>query len=154
MRFRSIPIPPPIGSAERLAAARQGPGADAARTGIGAVLVETGPSLDYFTGIQWWRSERLTGVVIPADGDPIIVTPFFEKPTIAEMLGVPAEIRTWEEDEEPLSWSPTSCTERKLAGAPVGFEETNRFFIDRPAEAAAARRADRQRQSGRPRLRG
>ena len=49
------------------------------RNGIGAVLVESGPSLDYFTGIQWWRSERLTGVVIPAEGDPIIVTPFFEK---------------------------------------------------------------------------
>ncbi len=45
-------------------------------TGIGAVLVESGPSLDYFTGIQWWRSERLTGVVIPAEGDPIVVTPF------------------------------------------------------------------------------
>jgi Xaa-Pro dipeptidase len=60
-----IPIPPPITQAERLqriAAAR-----DLMRkNGIGAVLVESGPSLDYFTGIQWWRSERLTAVVIPA----------------------------------------------------------------------------------------
>ena len=29
-----------------------------------------GPSLDYFTGVQWWRSERLTGVVIPVQRRP------------------------------------------------------------------------------------
>ena len=30
---------------------------------IGAVIIEPGASLDYFTGVQWWRSERLTGTV-------------------------------------------------------------------------------------------
>ena len=123
-----IPIPPPISSAERL---QRLAGAKALmkRNGIGAVLVETGPSLDYYTGIQWWRSERLTGVVIPADGDPIIVTPFFERPSIAEMLDVPAEIRTWEEDEEPLKLVADFLTDRKVAGLPIGFEETDRFFL-------------------------
>ncbi|MFL6778156.1 MAG: aminopeptidase P family N-terminal domain-containing protein, partial [Sphingomicrobium sp.] len=99
------------------------------RQGIGAVLVESGPSLDYFTGIQWWRSERLTGVVIPASGDPIIVTPFFEQPSIKEMLGIPAEIRTWQEDEQPLKLVADFLKERGLATAPVGFEETNRLFL-------------------------
>ncbi len=28
--------------------------------GIGALLIEPGASLVYFTGVQWWRSERLT----------------------------------------------------------------------------------------------
>ena len=31
---------------------------------IDAVLIEAGSSLVYFTGIHWWRSERLTGAVI------------------------------------------------------------------------------------------
>ncbi len=93
------------------------------------MLVEAGPSLDYFTGVQWGRSERLTGVVIPATGDPVIVTPFFEKPSIGEMLGIPAEIRTWEEDEEPLKLVADFLKERQLATTPVGFEETNRFFL-------------------------
>ena len=58
-------LPPPISSAERLQ--RLAKARDLMRrNGIGAVIVESGPSLDYFTGIQWWRSERLTGVVIPA----------------------------------------------------------------------------------------
>jgi len=94
------------------------------------VLVESGPSLDYYTGVQWWRSERLTGVVIPAEGDPIIVTPFFERPSIVEMLKVPAEIRTWNEDEDPLRLIADFLHERRLADRPVAFEETNRFWIE------------------------
>src|SRR6478672_12408984 len=87
-----IALPPPISSAERLqrlAKAR----ALMNQHGIGAVIVESGPSLDYFTGVQWWRSERLTGAVIPASGQPIIVTPFFERPSVAESLSIPAEDR-------------------------------------------------------------
>src|SRR4029079_17910845 len=85
--LKPIPIPPPISSAERLqrlTKARE----MMRQQGIGAILVESGPSLDYYTGIQWWRSERLTGAVMPAEGDPIIVTPFFEQPTIQEILQV------------------------------------------------------------------
>jgi len=124
----SIPIPPPITTAERLrrlAKAR----ALMRQNGIGAIIVESGPSLDYFTGVQWWRSERLTGAVIPAEGEPIIVTPFFEKPSVSESLNVPAEVRTWHEDEEPLKLVADFLKERRVANAPVGFEETDRFFI-------------------------
>ena len=125
----SIPIPPPIGRDERLQRLARAKELMRSRN-IGAVLVESGPSLDYYTGIQWWRSERLTGVVIPAEGDPIVVTPFFEQPSIAEMLQVPAEIRTWQEDEEPLKLIADFLRERKVTGLPIAFEETNRFFIE------------------------
>jgi Xaa-Pro dipeptidase len=125
----TIPLPPPISSAERMQRLRKA--RDLMRAnGIGAVLVESGPSLDYLTGIQWWRSERLTGVVIPAEGEPIVVTPFFESPSIKEMLAVPAEIRTWQEDEEPLKLVADFLKERGVAGQPIGFEETDRFFIE------------------------
>ena len=126
--LKPIALPPPISSAERLeriAKARR----LMQRSGIGAVIVESGPSLDYFTGVQWWRSERLTAAVIPASGDPLIVTPFFERPSVAESLSIPAEIRTWNEDEEPLTLVADFLRERGAAGAPVGFEETDRFFI-------------------------
>ena len=43
--------------------------------GLKALLVEAGSSLVYFTGVQWWRSERLTAGLIPAEGQPVIVTP-------------------------------------------------------------------------------
>ena len=126
--LKPMTLPPPISRDERLA--RLGKArALMQKAGIGAVLVESGPSLDYFTGIQWWRSERLTGAVIPAQGDPIIVTPFFEGPSIREMLDVPAEVRTWQEDEEPLKLVADFLKERGAAGSPIGFEETNRFWI-------------------------
>lgn len=100
-----------------------------AANNIGSVVVESGPSLDYLTGVQWSRSERLTGAVIPVEGAPIIVTPFFEKPSVAESLGIDAEIRTWNEDEEPLKLVADFLKSRNLAAAPIGMEETNRYWI-------------------------
>jgi len=123
-----IPLPPPISTAERLgrlAKARQ----LMQQNGIGSVIVESGSSLDYLTGVQWHRSERLTAAVIPAEGDPIIVTPFFESPSVKETLAIPAEIRTWDEDQEPLKLVADFLRERRVASAPVAFEETDRYFI-------------------------
>jgi Xaa-Pro dipeptidase len=127
-RLKPISLPPPISQAERLkriANARQ----LMQQNGIGAVIVESGSSLDYLTGVQWHRSERLTAAVIPAHGDPIIVTPFFERPSVAETLAIPAEIRTWNEDEDPLKLVADFLKERGVAGEPLGFEETDRYFI-------------------------
>jgi Xaa-Pro dipeptidase len=126
--LKPLTLPVPIGRAERLQRIARAQRLMKAN-GIGAVMVESGPSLDYFTGVQWWRSERLTAVVIPAEGEPIIVTPFFEQPSIAEQLGIPAEIRTWNEDEEPLKLVAGFLAERRLTKARFGMEETNRFFI-------------------------
>jgi Xaa-Pro dipeptidase len=123
-----LPLPPPIGRAERLQRLAKARSLMQAN-GIGAIVAESGASLDYFTGIQWGRSERLTGTVIPATGDPIIVTPFFEKPSVEEGLGIPAEIRTWNEHDEPLKLVADFLRERGLAGQPIGMEETNRYFI-------------------------
>jgi Xaa-Pro dipeptidase len=57
------------------------------------------------------------------------VTPFFERPSIAEMVQIPAEIRTWQEDEEPLKLVADFLRERRVAAQPVAFEETDRFWI-------------------------
>jgi Xaa-Pro aminopeptidase len=92
------------------------------------VLIEPGASLVYFTGIQWHRSERLTAALLPAEGEACIVTPFFEEPSIRETLDVPGEVRVWQEDEDPLRLVAGFLNERKLAGRPVGIEETLRYF--------------------------
>ena len=126
--LKPVTLPPPIGRPERLARLNRARALMQAND-IGAIIVEPGASLDYFTGVQWWRSERLTAAVIPATGDPIIVTPFFEKPSVEESLGIPAEVRTWNEHDEPLKLVADFLRERGLAGARIGMEETNRFFI-------------------------
>ncbi len=95
---------------------------------IDAIVVEPGASLVYFTGIRWWRSERLTAAIIPASGQPVIVTPFFERPSVAESLGIDADIRTWNEDDSPSRLVGTILTERGHAKGRIGIEETVRFF--------------------------
>jgi Xaa-Pro aminopeptidase len=98
-----------------------------AQHGIGALLIEPGASLKYFTGVQWWRSERLTAAILPREGDIAIVTPHFEEPSVRESLMVPSEIRVWNEDEDPLETVAAILNDRKLR-APVGIEETVRYF--------------------------
>jgi len=93
------------------------------------VLIEPGSSLIYFTGVRWGRSERLTCVVLPVEGEPCIVTPFFEEPSVRESLAIPAEVRVWQEDEDPLKVVAGFLKDRRLAAKPVGIEETNRYFI-------------------------
>ncbi|HEX8125796.1 MAG TPA: Xaa-Pro peptidase family protein [Allosphingosinicella sp.] len=117
----------PIGAAERLARLEKARGL-MRRHGLGSILIEPGASLDYFTGVRWGRSERLTAALIPVDGEPIIFTPFFEEPSVRESLSVPAEVRTWVEHEDPLKLVAGALRDRKLAGRPVGIEETVRFF--------------------------
>jgi Xaa-Pro dipeptidase len=91
------------------------------------LLVEPGSSLVYFTGVNWWRSERLTAAVIPRDGDVALVTPHFEEPSVRESLQIPADVRTWDEDQDPLATVAGILKDRKVT-APVGVEETVRYF--------------------------
>jgi Xaa-Pro dipeptidase len=116
----------PITSAERLARVAKVQGLMRAQ-GLTALLIEPGASLTYFTGIQWHRSERLTAAIIPAEGGIGVVTPFFEEPSVRETLNVPAEVRTWQEDEDPLALVAGWLTDHK-AGATVAIEETLRYF--------------------------
>lgn len=120
-------LPPAITSAERLqriAKAQQLMRA----AGLKALLIESGSSLVYFTGVQWWRSERLTAGLIPAEGQPIIITPEFEEPSVRENLKVPAEVRVWNEHQSPFALLADWLKAHGAGKGPVGVEETTRFF--------------------------
>lgn len=97
--------------------------------GFGAILIEPGSSLIYFTGVQWWRSERVTCAIIPAEGRITIVTPFFEEPSVREMLAIDANVQTWLEHEDPLAHIAGVLNQAGLESGVIGTEETNRFFI-------------------------
>lgn len=96
--------------------------------GLDAVLIEPGASLVYFTGIEWHRSERLTAALIPAEGPLLVVTPFFEEPSVRQTLAVPAELRVWQEDESPFALIAGFLKEQRLPARRIGIEETARFF--------------------------
>ncbi len=97
--------------------------------GLSALVVEAGSSLTYFTGVRWWRSERVTAAIIPVEGETLIVTPHFEEPSVRETLAVPAQVRVWQEDEDPALVVADWLKARKLAAGKIGVEETVRFFV-------------------------
>jgi Xaa-Pro dipeptidase len=108
---------------------------------VAALLVEAGSSLQYFTGINWRRSERTTAAVIPAEGKTVVVTPFFEEPSIRETLKVSADVRPWKEDESPFDLIASALRDHPAADGPLAVEATTRFFIiDRLRQAWGAGR--------------
>ena len=77
--------------------------AQAARDhGLGALLLTPGPDLRYVTGYDAKQLERLTCLVVPADGDPFLVVPQLElkaaQASPAGGLGV--ELVTWGETDD------------------------------------------------------
>lgn len=119
--------------------------------GIGALIVEAGSSLVYFTGVRWWRSERFTGAVITADGGFSIITPFFEEPSIRESMTFGDDVRTWHEDESPFKRIIDYLKENKALDKPVAIEETTRNFI---TTGLKAENASVKLVSGQPITRG
>jgi Xaa-Pro dipeptidase len=98
---------------------------------ISALIIEPGAAMDYFSGIQWWRSERLTALVIPQQGKIGIVCPFFEEPSIQESLAITGDIRVWQEHESPFERIKQILVDRNisLAKGTIGFENSVRYFV-------------------------
>lgn len=109
---------------------------------VAAFLVEAGSSLEYFTGVKWWRSERTTAALIPAQGKTVVVTPYFEEPSIRETLQVDADVRTWKEDQSPFDLLASSLREWSALEGPLAIEPTTRYFIlDRVSKSYGPGRA-------------
>jgi Xaa-Pro dipeptidase len=100
------------------------------RRGMAAMIIEAGSSLDYFTGVQWRRSERTTAAVIPVEGPVTLVTPVFEEPSVRETLQVEGDVHPWNEDESPFRLLADACQPHLGSPArPIAFEGTTRLFI-------------------------
>ncbi len=97
--------------------------------GTAALLIEPGSTLQYFTGIQWPRSERITLAIIPAHGEVVIVTPFFEEPSVRETLKVGGETLPWNEQEHPIEKILQGLRDRGISSGVLAAEPTMRFFI-------------------------
>lgn len=101
MSRRSLHTPAPDAAAlrARLDRAR----AAAAAAGTDALLIAPGSDLRYLLGQAGGSFERLTTLVVPADGTPALVVPKLEAPGYADVptdeLGV--ELLTWVDGDDP-----------------------------------------------------
>jgi len=79
---------------------------DATRAaGFDALLITPSPDLRYLLGVAGESHERLTCLVLPADGDPVLVVPALERPgldgTPALELGL--EVAEWTDGQDPYA---------------------------------------------------
>jgi Xaa-Pro dipeptidase len=119
---------PPITIAERRARIEKLQGL-MQHGGFQALLIESGSTLEYFTGIRWHRSERTTAAIIPAHGEVLVVTPAFEEPSVRETFEVGQDVRTWNEADDPFERIVQGLRDRGVRGGRIAVEPTVRFFI-------------------------
>ncbi|MGH7629881.1 MAG: M24 family metallopeptidase [Gemmatimonadales bacterium] len=96
---------------------------------IGALVLEPGSSMHYFTGVPWGLSERPFVAVVPARGELAFVCPGFEEARARELMRFTDDVRVWQEDESPYRVLGGILRDRGVAGGRVGVEERMRFFI-------------------------
>jgi len=100
-----------------------------AEPGFEAMYITSGSALYYFTGFRWGLSERLMAFVLPRRGDPLFVCPAFEAARLRELAKPAAEIRTWEEDEDPYALVVGGLADRGVRTGRVAIEERVPFFF-------------------------
>jgi Xaa-Pro dipeptidase len=109
---------------------------------IDAVMIMGGTSLVYFSNIHWWMSERTFALILPLKGSPFYVCPAFEEDRAREQIasgpgGNNAEVRTWQEDENPYQRIAEGLKARGLSTGKIGMEETVRFVFSEGVSKAA-----------------
>jgi Xaa-Pro aminopeptidase len=71
-----------------------------ANRGIGALMLSVGADLPYFTGYEAMPLERLTMLVVAADGPTALVVPRLEAPRVDDRGFI--EILAWDETDDPV----------------------------------------------------
>ena len=94
-----------------------------------ALVLEPGTSMEYFTGISWWPSERTMVAIIPAKGEIAYVCPGFEEDRLHEIITVGNKLYVWQEDESPYRLIAHAFQEAGIGSGKMGIEERMRFFI-------------------------
>lgn len=96
---------------------------------IEALILDSGTSLQYFTGISWWPSERTMVAIIPAKGDVKYICPGFEENRLRELIKIGKDVYAWQEDESPYKQIATALKNAGIQSGSIGIEERLRFFI-------------------------
>lgn len=100
-----------------------------AEQGMDALFVGAGTSLKYFVDLDWWGSERTAGVLLARHGDPVYITPDFERSRALEQIRFGKDVRTWQENESPFALIADTLRGMGVATGTLGIEEKVPFFI-------------------------
>src|SRR5918998_5887068 len=69
---------------------------------VDVLLLSVGPDLPWLTGYEAMPLERLTMLMLPRDGDAVLVVPRLEAARVVERPDV-FSLRTWNETDDPIA---------------------------------------------------
>jgi Xaa-Pro dipeptidase len=92
-----------------------------------AILIGAGASLRYFAGVAWDATERLVALLLPREGEPVMICPRFEDGSLLASLGIDAGLRLWEEHESPYDLTAAAMAE--LGVGTLAIDPALPFFV-------------------------
>ena len=99
------------------------------KNGFAAIVLDSGTSMNYFTGMTWGQSERPMVAIIPAKGEVSYICPKFEESRLEERIILGTKIYAWEEDQSPYEQMRKAIVDSGATSGKIGMEERVRFFI-------------------------
>jgi Xaa-Pro aminopeptidase len=96
---------------------------------VDIVLLSSGSDLPYFSGYEAVPLERLTMLVVPAQGDCVLVVPKLEAARVEEG---PFELVPWEETEDPIRMVARAAGPTRSAA--IGDQTWSAFLVGLQAE--------------------
>jgi len=108
-----------------------------AEAGWEALLVSAGTDLRYLTGYQAHPSERLTCLLVPAEGDPLLVVPELEAPLVTA-AGATTPLHPWGETENPFA---LVAAHLRQLGSPGIVGVGNRMWAEHALQLGSATEA-------------
>lgn len=98
-------------------------------TNTRALILDAGTSMEYFTGLRWYPSERSLLAIIPEEGELLYICPAFEEDRLSELPKIKGQVITWDEHENPFEIAIHQFQKRQLKPGKIGIEDKARFFI-------------------------
>ncbi len=120
--------PPPAISPDELRARIAQLQAGMRAAGVAALHLDASTSTFYFTGVRLRGSERLHGVLLPAEGPPVYISPAFEEAKLRTMLVLDGDIKIWHEHQSPTALITDTIAAMGYRSGVVALDPATPFF--------------------------
>lgn len=97
--------------------------------GVSAMYLDAGTNLHYFTGLKWYKSERMVGAILPVEGELEFIAPHFEEGSLRENMLIQGKYNGWHEDESPYELFAQILANKGLTQGKVAIDESAAFFV-------------------------
>lgn len=96
---------------------------------IKAMYLDAGTNLYYFTGLKWYKSERLVGAILPAQGELEFIAPHFEEGSLRDHMLIQGRFNGWHEHESPYALFASTLNKMRISSGKIAIDESASFFV-------------------------